>query len=183
MKVMLMPFAMAAMFLRIGIPIQYSKQFLRMKWRKRLIEPGDSVAFTKLDIPEEIIEQIAAGELQELQRRERIYRGDRPPPNVRGRIVILVDDGLATGSSMRAAIAALRRQQPARIIVTVPVGSVETCEEMQQEADEVICAITPESFHGVGEWYEDFSQTSDEEVRALLAQASRSHLNPPPFVA
>jgi predicted phosphoribosyltransferase len=129
-----------------------------------------------LDIPEKIIEQVAARELQESQRRERVYRGKRPPPHVRGRIVILVDDGLATGSSMRAAIAALRRQHPAKIIVAVPVGSVETCQEMQQEADEVICASTPQPFAAVGYWYEDFSQTTDEEVHDLLERATEEQV-------
>ena len=129
-----------------------------------------------LGIPEEIIEQVAANELQELQRRERIYRGKRPPPDVHGRIVILVDDGLATGSTMRAAIAALRRQQPAKIIVAVPVGSVETCAEMQQEADEVLCASTPDPFAAVGYWYEDFSQTTDQEVHDLLERAAEERV-------
>ena len=129
-----------------------------------------------LGIPEEIIEQVAANELQELQRRERIYRGKRPPPDVQGRIVILVDDGLATGSTMRAAVAALRRQQPAKIIVAVPVGSVETCAEMRQEADEVVCASTPDPFAAVGYWYEDFSQTTDEEVHSLLERAAEERV-------
>jgi putative phosphoribosyl transferase len=129
-----------------------------------------------LDIPEEIIEQVAGRELQESQRRERVYRGKRPPPHVRGRIAILVDDGLATGSSMRAAIAALHRQHPAKIIVAVPVGSVETCQEMQQEADEVICASTPQPFAAVGYWYEDFSQTTDEEVHDLLERAAEEQV-------
>jgi len=133
-------------------------------------------AVRALDIPEQIIEQVADRELQELQRRERIYRGKRPPPHVRGRIVILVDDGLATGSSMRAAIAALRRQHPAKIIVAVPVGSVETCAEMQQEADGVICASTPQPFAAVGYWYEDFSQTTDEEVHDLLERAAEEQV-------
>jgi len=136
-----------------------------------------------LNIPSHVIEDIAARERSELERREQAYRDGRQPPETRGRTVILVDDGLATGATMRAAVTALRQSQPKRIIVAVPVAAPESCQELRREADEVICAITPESFHGVGEWYEDFSQTSDEEVRALLAQASRSHLNPPPFVA
>jgi len=121
-----------------------------------------------LQIPEATIDAVAAEEQRELERRERAYRDDRPPPKVRGRTVILVDDGLATGSTMRAAVAALRQQHPARIIVAVPVASGSTCEEMQEVADDVVCALTPENFRAVGLWYEDFSQTTDEEVHELL---------------
>ena len=126
----------------------------------------------RLDIPDDVIDAVAADELRELERRERAYRGDRPRPNVRGRTVLLIDDGLATGSSMRAAVAALRRQGPARIVVAVPVGAPETCAEFQGEADETICARTPEPFYAVGLWYRDFSQTTDEEVHDLLEQAA-----------
>jgi len=125
-----------------------------------------------LRIPDYIIDEVAASEQQELMRRERLYRGDRPAPNVRGRSVILVDDGLATGATMLAAVKALRQQQPARIVVAVPTAAPETCEQLRTQADDVICAITPEPFHAVGLWYEDFSQTTDEEVRDLLAQGS-----------
>src|SRR6202048_3030331 len=121
-------------------------------------------------IPEDMVDAVGARERQELARRERLYRGDRPPPDVRGRTVILVDDGLATGATMHAAVQALRKQNPARIVVAVPTASPETCEEMKAEADDVICAITPEPFHAVGRWYQDFSQTTDEEVAVLLAQ-------------
>jgi len=124
-----------------------------------------------LAIPEEWIEIITAEEEQELRRREQLYRDDRPPLDVRGRTVILIDDGLATGSTMRAAIAALRELGPSRIVVAVPVAARETCEEFQAEVDEVVCAATPEPFRAVGLWYEDFSQTSDEEVHDLLASA------------
>jgi predicted phosphoribosyltransferase len=123
-----------------------------------------------LGIPDQMIDAVASRERQELARRERLYRGSRSPPDVRGRTVILVDDGLATGATMFAAIEALRNQNPARIVVAVPTASPDTCEEMKQKADEVICAITPEPFHAVGRWYRDFSQTTDEEVAALLAQ-------------
>ena len=126
----------------------------------------------KLNIPEEVIASVAALEVQELHRRERDYRDKRPPPDVRGRTIILVDDGLATGSTMRAAVAALRQRGPARIVVAVPVGAPETCAEFQEEADEVVCACTPEPFHAVGIWYDEFAQTSDEEVRGLLARAA-----------
>lgn len=125
-----------------------------------------------LKIPPELIEDVAARELRELERREQLYRGDRPAPVVRGRTVILVDDGLATGSTMRAAVAALKRMGPARIVVAVPTAATETCEELGREADECICDITPEPFRAVGLWYEDFSQTSDEEVRELLERST-----------
>jgi predicted phosphoribosyltransferase len=122
-----------------------------------------------LRIPEYVIDKVTAKEQQELARRERLYRGNRPAPDVRGRVVILVDDGLATGATMLAAIKALRQQQPARIVVAVPTAAPETCEELKAEVDDVICAVTPRPFHGVGLWYEDFSQTTDEEVRNLLS--------------
>jgi putative phosphoribosyl transferase len=125
-----------------------------------------------LGIPREVLQAAIAAQQEELERRERIYRGDRPPPDVRGRTVILVDDGLATGSTMRAAVAALRRQGPARIVVAVPIGAPETCAEFDREADEVVCAMTPQPFYAVGLWYGDFSQTTDEEVRELLEKAA-----------
>ena len=126
-----------------------------------------------LRIPAHVIDAVAAQEQQELRRRERLYRGGRPSPDVRGKTVILVDDGLATGATMQAAIQALRQQQPARIVVAVPTASREVCDALRAEVDEVICAITPEPFDAVGRWYEDFSQTTDDEVRALLAQRER----------
>jgi erythromycin esterase-like protein/predicted phosphoribosyltransferase len=123
-----------------------------------------------LGIPDYVIDAVAAQEQQELVRRERLYRAGRPPPDVRGRTVILVDDGLATGATMHAAIQALRQLQPARIVVAVPTASPDICEQLKAEVDEVICDITPEPFRAVGAWYEDFSQTTDEEVRDLLAR-------------
>lgn len=128
----------------------------------------------QMGLSEETIDAVAAEELRELERRERLYRGEQPSPEVRGRTVILVDDGLATGSTMRAAVAALRRQEPARIVVAVPVGSKEACAEFQDEADETVCAHTPRSFRAVGLWYDDFSQTTDEEVTHLLDDAAAS---------
>jgi predicted phosphoribosyltransferase len=124
----------------------------------------------QLGIPNRVIDAVAAEELQELARRERAYRADRPPPDVRGKTVILVDDGLATGASMRAAARALRALEPARIVVAVPTAAPETCAAFGAEVDEVVCAITPDPFVAVGLWYEDFSQTSDDEVRELLAR-------------
>jgi predicted phosphoribosyltransferase len=126
-----------------------------------------------LGIDPDVITSVAATEQKELERRERAYRGDRVPPEVRGRTVILIDDGLATGSTMRAAVAALRKQAPARIVVAVPVAAREACEEFKDEVDETLCLATPRMFDGVGRWYDDFSQTTDEEVRELLAEASR----------
>ena len=126
-------------------------------------------------ITEDVIADVAAQEQDELWRRERLYRGDRPAPDVRGKTVILVDDGLATGSTMRAAVAALRQQRPARIVVAVPVGAPETCAEFQAEADEAVCARAPEPFYAVGLWYDDFSQTTDEEVHDLLERAAEEH--------
>jgi putative phosphoribosyl transferase len=115
------------------------------------------------------IDEVARREQQELERRERLYRGDRAPPEIAGRTVILVDDGLATGSTMRAAALAVRQQNPQRTVVAVPVAAPETCEEFRNEVDEVICALTPSPFRAVGLWYDNFDQTTDEEVHELLA--------------
>jgi putative phosphoribosyl transferase len=125
-----------------------------------------------LDIPDNVIDAVASEERRELERRERAYRGDRPSPYVQGRTVILVDDGLATGSTMRAAVAALRRQQPTHIVVAVPIAAPSTCDEFRSEVDEIVCAITPEPFYAVGLWYADFSQTTDKEVHDLLERAA-----------
>jgi len=124
-----------------------------------------------LHIPPEVIEAAARREQVEIERRGRAYRGDRPEPDVRGQIVMLIDDGLATGATMRAAVAALRQQEPERIVAAVPTAPAETCEGLRHEVDEVVCVQTPEPFFGVGFWYEDFTQTSDEEVRDLLERA------------
>ena len=124
-----------------------------------------------LGIPDYVIEAAVKWETDELKRREQLYRGDRPPPNVRGKTVILADDGLATGSTMLAAVRALREQGPARIVVAVPVASPDTCEMLKAYVDEVVCAATPEPFYAVGFWYQDFEQTTDEEVRELLSLA------------
>ena len=125
-----------------------------------------------LGIPEWAIEQVTQQEQEELERRERQYRGDRPPLDVRGKTVILVDDGLATGSTMRAAAAALRKAGATRILVAVPVASRATCDQLREEGYEVVCAANPEPFYAVGQWYKDFAQTTDEEVRELLERAT-----------
>jgi predicted phosphoribosyltransferase len=119
-----------------------------------------------------MVAEVTAQETQELERRERDYRGDRPPPEVGGRVVILIDDGLATGATMLAAIAALRKKAPARIVVAVPVCPPETLQEVERVADEMVTLFAPDWFRGVGQFYEDFAQTSDEEVRVLLARAA-----------
>jgi predicted phosphoribosyltransferase len=122
------------------------------------------------------VERITAMEQAELARRERQYRGDRPFPDLKGKTVILVDDGLASGATMRAAVEALRQEGPSRIVVAVPVAPPSTCDAIRDIADEVMCAITPEPFRAVGLWYQDFSQTTDDEVRELLDRAGgRSH--------
>lgn len=125
-----------------------------------------------LNIPPQIIDLVAEREREELERREREYRTNRPSPSLSGKTVILVDDGLATGSSMRAAIAGLRAQHPARIVIAVPTAAVETCESLAGEVEEIICVSTPEPFFGVGAWYDDFSQTTDDEVHQLLSAAA-----------
>src|SRR4051794_32131516 len=132
-----------------------------------------------LGLPAEWIEAIDAKERRELDRRERAYRGDRPPPDVAGRTVILVDDGLATGSTMLAAVHAVRADDPARIVVAVPVAAPDVCEALRSVADEVVCLLTPRPFQAVGVWYQDFAQTADGEVRDLLERARR----PPPVRA
>jgi len=125
---------------------------------------------------DEIIESITQREMIELQRREEKYRDGRPAPEISGRTVILIDDGLATGATMRAAVKALRQRGAAKIVVAVPVGPPDTCKEFEDEADEVVCARAPEFFQAVGQYYEDFSQTSDEEVRELLARAAQKEV-------
>jgi predicted phosphoribosyltransferase len=127
-----------------------------------------------LHIPDEVIESVTTAEMKELKRRERIYRGERPALNVRGKTVIVVDDGIATGSSIRAGIQALRQLQPARIVVAAPVAPIRTCNQLRSEADEVVCVLMPQSFYAIGQFYEDFSQVSDEEVLALLDQANQA---------
>jgi putative phosphoribosyl transferase len=130
-----------------------------------------------LGVPEEVINIVTRNELQELGRREHNYRGDRPAPELHNRKVILIDDGLATGASMRAAVVGLRAQHPARIVIAVPAASPELCNAFQFEVDEMVCAMTPEPFYGLSRWYEDFSQTTDSEVRMFLEEASHQLLH------
>jgi putative phosphoribosyl transferase len=126
----------------------------------------------QLNIPWNVVDAVTAREQEELQRREHVYRGDGPAPDVRGRTVIVVDDGLATGSTMLAALAALRQQYPARLVVAVPTAPPETCDSLRGYADEVVCAVTPDPFRSVGSWYRGFDQTTDDEVRDLLTRAA-----------
>lgn len=126
-----------------------------------------------LQISDDVIDAVAARELRELERRERTYRDDRPAPDVQGCTVILVDDGIATGSTMRAAVEALRQLGTGRIVVAVPTAALSTMRAMRREVDEFVAVTTPADFSGVGQWYEDFSQTTDEEVRLLLAKAAQ----------
>jgi putative phosphoribosyl transferase len=133
-----------------------------------------------LRVPAEVIDRAAAHEALELIRRERAYRGDLPAPELAGRVGILVDDGLATGSTMRAAVRALRLLNPARIVVAVPVAAAPTCDALRAEADEVVCLVTPHNFRAVGLWYDDFAQTEDDEVRDLLRAAREARVTPAP---
>ncbi len=131
---------------------------------------GDVVSW--YGVPEAVIDEVAAEEQDELERRELTYREGRKPIDLRGRVAVLVDDGLATGSTMKAAVQAVRAHRPARVVVAVPVGAPETCRALAEVADDVICARTPSPFAAVGHWYRDFSQTTDHEVRALLREAA-----------
>ena len=141
----------------------------------RILQPD---VIEGLRIPRSVIEAVTAEETRELARRERAFRGDRPRLQVSGRNIILVDDGLATGSTMRAAVTALKLQRPERIIVAVPVADSETCDEIKNEVDEIICLRTPTSFYAVGLWYETFPQLTDEEVREFLRKADEVWASP-----
>ena len=159
---------------------------LGLPWHEELamgaIAASSSGTFRVLDeemlrtarVSEAELERVTANERTELERREHLYRGDRPFPDLRGKTVILVDDGLATGSSMRVAVLALRQEKPKAIVVAVLVAAAETCEAFRDVSDDIVCAITPEPFYAVGLWYEDFSQTSDAEVHDLLDRARGS---------
>ena len=128
--------------------------------------------FAQQPIPMHVVDAVAQREMRELERRERSYRGSKPPLDVRDKTVLVVDDGLATGSTMRAAVRALRQMEPRAIVVAVPVAAAQTCDEFRSEVDDIVCLRTPEPFQAVGLWYLDFSQTTDEEVHELLDRAS-----------
>lgn len=130
---------------------------------------------SQLDISDDRVARIALNEERELERRERLYRGDQPLPDLQGYTVIVVDDGLATGATMWAAIVALRKLQPARIIIAVPVAAPQTCQDLQNQVDDIVCIAKPSPFYSVGLWYEDFPQTTDDEVCDLLTKAANSH--------
>ena len=151
---------------KLGVPWQPELAMGAIAGKGTEVLNGDVV--TAYNIPPHVIRAVAEREGQELQRRLQQYRGDRPFPDLLGRTVILVDDGLATGSSMRAAINALKQERPKAIVVAVPVAAAQTCRELSSEVDVVVCLQTPPDFSAVGRWYEDFSQTTDEEVHDLL---------------
>ncbi|WP_128547820.1 phosphoribosyltransferase [Larkinella soli] len=130
-----------------------------------------------MNIRPDQIEQIAAHEQRELHRRELAYRSGRPPVQITGKTILLIDDGLATGATMRAAVEAVRKSAPAKVVVAVPVGAADVCRDFRRLADAVVCLVTPEPFYGVGMWYKQFGQTTDEEVRALLKQAEAGSEN------
>jgi putative phosphoribosyl transferase len=140
----------------------------------------DQRVIRRFGVSAEELATVTAAEQRELERRERRYRESRPFPDVRGRTVILVDDGLATGATMAAAAAALRAEEPAKLVVAVPVSAPETCDAIGDLVDDIVCAATPEPFRAVGLWYGDFTQTSDDEVHDLLARAGREHPDKPP---
>lgn len=133
-----------------------------------------------MGIGSEIIDEVAARELRELQRRDRAYRGNRPQPDIQGQTVILVDDGIATGATMRAAIAVLKLQNPKKIIVAIPVAPTETCLTLRGEVDQVVCLLTPDPFYAISLWYDNFTQTTDDEVRDLLARHAETAAPTPP---
>lgn len=153
---------------KLGIPGQ--KEFAMGAIASGDVTVVNESIVEQLNISAQALQAVIASETKELERREKAYRGVQPPVDVNGRVVVLIDDGLATGSTMQAAIIALRHRA-SRLVVAVPVGALQTCDEISPLVDELICATTPEPFYGVGQWYENFSQTTDEEVQHLLQQA------------
>jgi predicted phosphoribosyltransferase len=129
-----------------------------------------------LSVSKEFIEETAREQMVEVERRQKLYRGDRAMAKIAGRTVIVVDDGLATGATMKVAVRALKRKEPSKLVIAVPLGAASTCSELKNEADELICLMTPEPFFAVGSWYENFEQTTDQQVRELLQKAHDLHL-------
>lgn len=159
---------------KLGVPWHPELAMGAIAGRGTEVLNGDVV--TAYNIPPHVIRAVAERERRELERRLQEYRGNRPPLDLHDRTVILVDDGLATGSTMRAAVRAIRQDQPRAVVVAVPVAAAQTCRELEDEVDEIICLRTPLDFAAVGYWYEDFSQTTDTEVRGLLSHdTTRSH--------
>jgi putative phosphoribosyl transferase len=156
---------------KLGVPWHAELAFGAIASGGIVVLNHDVVGWSGLD--QDTMSTIAARESRELARRERAFRDGRPPLDVGGRTIVLVDDGLATGASMRAAVRALRTREPSRIVVAVPVAAAEIAAEIGREADQIVCAFTPRRFVGVGAWYANFAQTTDAEVRALLAEAER----------
>ena len=152
---------------KLGVPGREELAFGAIALGGARVLNGDVVA--ALGIDDETIESVASREQAELERRAEAYRGSAEPPDVRGRTAILVDDGLATGATMRAAVEAVRALGPERVVVAVPAAASETCAQLARHVDEIVCLLTPEPFVAVGLWYRDFSETSDDEVRAALA--------------
>jgi predicted phosphoribosyltransferase len=158
---------------KIGVPWQPELAMGAIAGATRIL---DENMIRELAISREDVEEIVAREQAEMRRREQVYRGDKPAPDLAGRTAIVVDDGLATGSTMVAAVRHARSMHPARVIVAAPVGSRQACAHLRQEADDVVCLAIPERFYAVGEWYRDFRQVEDSEVGALLEE-SRRQLN------
>ena len=153
---------------KLGVPSQPELAMGAIAVGQRELSPD---IIRQFGIDAATLEAVTSRELQELQRRDRTYRGHRPPPPIRDRTVILIDDGIATGSTIRAAIAVIKPQHPARLIVAVPVAPLSTCQELRSQVDEVVCLMMPTIFHAIGLWYQDFTQTDDETVCRLLASA------------
>jgi putative phosphoribosyl transferase len=159
---------------KLGVPWQPELAMGAIAGDSVQVLNGDVV--TAYNIPPHVIRTVAEREERELKRQQLHYRGDRPFPGLAGKIVILVDDGLATGSTMRAAVRAVQHEKPGTVVVAVPVAAIATCRALRREVNDVICLQTPSEFSAVGLWYDDFSQTTDEEVRHLLEEAAMSHV-------
>lgn len=167
-----------AMVRKLGVPGQEELAMGAIAMGVRFMNED---VVNSLRITRDMIEEVARREQEELVRRLRDYRGDRPEPEVKGWTVILIDDGLATGASMKVAVRAVRQKLPAGVIVAVPVAPADTIESLQHEVDEIVCPMTPSPFFGVGQWYYDFSQTTDAQVRELLSQVRKTEYALPKY--